>query len=170
MNAIPEQYIDASKEFRAYMRIQKGEKGQFLSNLMDGAEVHLTRIIQSGIDASFTILYDESLTIEQLVRFYTAIEFHDDWLTAGNGHTAWKSLRYYLSFRSEKEGIDWKPIYNSVKGEFEKQREEAKKREARGLKVSTAQSRKELMEQFRNNQSLEGVRNWSSEITSLLKV
>lgn len=29
--------------------------------------------------------------------------------------------------------------------------------EARGLKVSTAQSRKELMEQFRNNQSLEGV-------------
>ena len=68
MNAIPEQYIDASKEFRAYMRTHKGEKGQFLSNLMDGAEVHLTKIIQSGIDATFTILYDESLTIEQLVR------------------------------------------------------------------------------------------------------
>ena len=57
------------------MRTQKGEKGQFLSNLMDGAEVHLTRIIQSGIDATFTILYDESLTIEQLVRFYASIEF-----------------------------------------------------------------------------------------------
>ena len=131
MNAIPEQYIDASKEFRAYMRTQKGEKGQFLSNLMDGAEVHLTRIIQSGIDATFTILYDESLTIEQLVRFYASIEYHDDWLTAGNGHTAWKSLRYYISYRSEKEGIDWKTIYDSVKGELEKQREEAKKRLAR---------------------------------------
>jgi len=113
------------------MRTQKGEKGQFLSNLMDGAEIHLTRIIQSGIDATFSILYDESLTIEQLVRFYASIEYHDDWLTAGNGHTAWKSLRYYLSYRSEKEGIDWKPIYDSVKGEFEKQREEAKKRQAR---------------------------------------
>lgn len=131
MNAIPEQYIDASKEFRAYMRIQKGEKGQFLSNLMDGAEVHLTRIIQSGIDPNYTILYDESLTIEQLVRFYTSIEFHDDWLTAGNGHTAWKSLRHYLSYRSEKEELDWKPIYESIKGEFEKQREEAKRRQAR---------------------------------------
>ena len=131
MNAIPEQYIDASKEFRAYMRTQKGEKGQFLSNLMDGAEVHLTRIIQSGIDATFTILYDESLTIEQLVRFYASIEYHDDWLTEGNGHTAWKSLRYYISYRSEKEGIDWKTIYDSVKGELEKQREEAKKRLAR---------------------------------------
>lgn len=110
MNAIPEQYIDASKEFRAYMRTQKGEKGQFLSNLMDGAEVHLTRIIQSGIDATYTILYDESLTIEQLVRLYASIEYHEDWLTAGNGHTAWKSLRYYISYRSEKEGIDWKTI------------------------------------------------------------
>lgn len=41
MNAIPEQYIDVSKEFRAYMRTQKGERGQFLSNLMDGADIHL---------------------------------------------------------------------------------------------------------------------------------
>ncbi len=40
MNAIPEQYVDESKKFRAYMRTRKGEKGQFLSNLMDGAEVH----------------------------------------------------------------------------------------------------------------------------------
>lgn len=129
MKAIPEQYIDASKEFRAYMR--KRAKGLFLSNLMDGAEVHLTRIIQSNIDSNYTILYDESLTIEQLIRFYTSIELHDDRLMAGNGHTAWKSLGYYLSYRSEKEGLDWKPIYNSIKGEFEKQREEAKKRQAR---------------------------------------
>lgn len=134
MNAIPEQYIDASKEFRAYMRTQKGEKGQFLSNLMDGAEVHLTRIIQSGIDATFTILYDESLTIEQLVRFYASIEYHDDWLTAGNGHTAWKSLKYYIAFRSEKEGVDWETIYESEKRKLVKQREEAKKRKALELK------------------------------------
>lgn len=109
------------------MRTRNGEKGQFLSNLMDGAEVYLTRIIQSGIDASYSILYDESLTIEQLVRYYTSIEFHDDWLTVGNGHTAWKSLRYYLSYRSEKEGVDWKTIYDSVKREFKKEKEEAKK-------------------------------------------
>lgn len=131
MNAIPEQYIDASKEFRTYMRTQKGEKGQFLSNLMDGAEIHLTRIIQSGIDESFTILYDSTITIEQLVRYYVTIQYHDDWLTTGNGHTAWKSLKYFLSFRSEKEGIDWRPIYESVKLELEKQKEEAKNRQER---------------------------------------
>lgn len=134
MNAIPEQYIDASKEFRAYMRTQKGEKGQFLSNLMDGAEIHLTRIIKSGIDASYIILYDESLTIEKLVHYYALIGFHDDWLTAGNGHTAWKSLKYYLEFRSEKEGVDWETIYESEKRKLVKQREEAKKRKALELK------------------------------------
>lgn len=136
MNAIPEQYIEVSKEFRAYMRAQKGEKGQFLSNLMDGAEIHLTRIIKSGIDASYRILYDESLTIEKLVHYYALIEFHEDWLTAGNGHTAWKSLKYYLEFLSEKEGVDWETIYESEKRELVKHREESKKRNALELKYA----------------------------------
>ena len=131
MNAIPEQYFDISKEFRAYMRTNKGERGQFLSNLIDGAEIHLSRIISSNIDASFSILYDESISIKDLVLFYLTIEYHDDWLTGGNGHTAWKSLRYYLDFRSEREGVDWKALYEENKRDFEKQKEEEKKRKER---------------------------------------
>lgn len=131
MNAIPEQYYESSKEFRAYMRVQRGEKGTFLSNLMDGAEVHLSRIVRANIDHDFTILYDQSISIEQLVRYYLTMEFNDEWMTVGNGHTAWKSLRYYLDFRANKEGIDWKTIYESLKREFEKQREEIKKRKER---------------------------------------
>ncbi len=129
MNTIPEQYIEASKEFRAYMRVKRGESGQFLSNLMDGAEIHLTRIIQSYIDASYTILYDEAMSIEQLAYYYVIIECHDAWLTVGNGHTAWKSLRYYLDYRSEKGGVDWNPIYESARLQYEKQRLAEKKRE-----------------------------------------
>ncbi len=128
MNAIPEQYVDESKKFRAYMRTRKGEKGQFLSNLMDGAEVHLTHIVKTKLDSSFTILYDETISIEQLVHIYMTIEYQDEWLTRGNGHTAWKSLRYYLDYRSEKESVDWQPIYEAKKCEFEKQKEETKKR------------------------------------------
>lgn len=126
MSTIPEQYTEAHKEFRAYMRTKKGEKGTFLSNLMEAAEIHLTRIIQSNIDESYTILYDEAISIEQLVRYYVTIEFHDDWLTAGNGHTAWKSLKYYLSFRSERENVDWNPIYLEIKKQFERIRQEEK--------------------------------------------
>lgn len=134
MNSIPEQYIDTSKEFRAYMR-QIGERGQFLSNLMDAAEIHLTNIIQSNIDASYTILYDDSIGIERLVKYYVTIEDHGEWLTVGNGHTAWKSLKHFLSFRSNKEGIDWKPLYDKAKKELVKRKiEEQRNREAREQK------------------------------------
>ena len=27
--------------------------------------------------------------------------YHGEWLTEDNGHTAWKSLKHYLSYRSE---------------------------------------------------------------------
>ena len=128
MNAIPEQYLEAHKEFRTYMRVQRGENGTFLSNLMDGAEVHLTRIVKDNINPSYTILYDESFSFERLVSIYVTIELHDEWLTTGNGHTAWKSLRYYLDYRAQKESIDWLPLYNAIKREQEKQQKDAKKK------------------------------------------
>ena len=112
---IKQQYINMHKEFRAYIRTQKGEKGQFLTNLMEAAENHLTRIICSYIDESYTILYDDSMTLEKLVQYYVIIEEHENWFTTGNGHTAWKSLKYYLSFKSLKEGKDWQPIYEETK-------------------------------------------------------
>lgn len=133
MNAIPEQYIDVSREFRAYMRIKIGEKGQFLSNLINGAEVHLTRIIKQNINPLFTILYDELNSIEQLVHYYATIEYHSEWLTVDNGHTAWKSLRYYIGYRSEKEEIDWRPIYETEKREVAIL-EEVKKNQAKEQK------------------------------------
>jgi len=121
MNTIPEQYFAASKEFRAYMQKKKGEKGQFLSNLMAGAEIHLTRIIKTNIAPSYTILYDKTLSIKVLVHYYATIESHEEWLTISNGHTAWKSLRYYIIYRSEIEGIDWHPIYELEKKKINKQ-------------------------------------------------
>ena len=141
MNDIPEQYRESSKEFRAYMRVQRGEIGTFLSNLMDGAEVHLCRIVRSNIDHDFTILYDQSISIEQLVRYYLTMEFNEEWMIVGNGHTALKSLRYYLDFRAKRDDIEWNPIYESLKREFKKQREEIKKRNERELR-----SKKEFTE------------------------
>ncbi len=134
MNAIPEQYVALSKEFRTYMRKRKGEKGQYLSNLMDGAEVHLTRIVKTNLDPSYTILYNDAISIEQLVYLCAAIETHEEWLTAGNGHTSWKSLLYYIEFRSEKEGVDWLPIYETKKREIKKEKEEARKRQTKEQK------------------------------------
>ncbi len=128
MNTIPEQFFEASKDFRAFMRVQKGENGTFLSNLIDGAEIHLSRIIKEKVDENFSILYDNSISIEQLVRYYVTIECHEEWMTVGNGHTAWKSLRYYLDYRAKKEDEDWIPIYEKIKREFEKKKEEEQKR------------------------------------------
>lgn len=128
MNSIPQQYIDAHKEFRSFMRTEKGEKGQFLTNLMEAAEIHLSRIISSNIDDSFTILYDESYSIENLVRYYVIIENHDEWLTVRNGHTSLKSLKYFLSLRSGKEGRDWLSIYETIKQDFLREQIERQQR------------------------------------------
>lgn len=77
------------------------------------------------------------------------------WHTQGSGKTALSFyLTYILTDHFAKENkvakfyfiVDRLDLMEQATQEFE----------ARGLKVSTAQTRKELMDQFRNNQSLEG--------------
>lgn len=78
------------------------------------------------------------------------------WHTQGSGKTA---LSFYLTYIL----TDYFAAQNKVAkfyfivDRLDLMEQATQEFEARGLKVSTAQSRKELMEQFRNNQSLEGV-------------
>lgn len=77
------------------------------------------------------------------------------WHTQGSGKTA---LSYYLTkvltdFYAKKETV---PRFYFVVDRLDLLTQATQEFEARGLRVSTANTREELMEQFRQNQSLQG--------------
>lgn len=115
MNSIIDNYHDEHKAFRSYLRTQEGKKGQFLNNLMNAAEIHLSLIIRTKIDISFTHIYDKDISLDTLMYYYVFIESHNEWFTAENGHTAWKSLKYYISYRAEDEDVSWEELYDKAK-------------------------------------------------------
>lgn len=79
------------------------------------------------------------------------------WHTQGSGKTA---LSYYLTFILTDYFANQKPSkvakFYFIVDRLDLMEQATQEFEARGLKVTTAQSRKELMEQFRTNQSQEG--------------
>lgn len=78
------------------------------------------------------------------------------WHTQGSGKTA---LSFYLTYILTDYFAKQNKVakFYFIVDRLDLMEQATQEFEARGLKVSTAQSRKELMEQFRNNQSLEGV-------------
>lgn len=119
---------DTHKAFRKYLRVEEGERGTMLSNLINAAEQALPALVQQYLHLPFGTLYDEH-PIEQLLAIERQMNT-DEIKAAHRGYTAWRALQAYIRFVARERGID----LNALPHPTEEQWTEGRQTEAQVLR------------------------------------
>ena len=103
------------KEFRKYLRIQEGIKGNMLNTLINATEKSLPALIREHIKKDFVCIYDDIYTIEELLTFSLKLKSDDEILAGYAGYISYKALEVYIRFYANKIGVDLSTIQISEK-------------------------------------------------------
>lgn len=88
------------KDYRKYLRIQEGIKGNMLNTL---------------IKKDFVCIYDDIYTIEELLTFSLKLKSDDEILAGYARYISYKALETYIRFYANKIGVDLSTIQISEK-------------------------------------------------------
>lgn len=95
------------KEFRNYLKENKGFKGTMLNSLMKAAEVQLPLLIEKILNVSVENIYnDENIKLETLLFCSHKIHLSDEILASPYGYISCQSLDMYIKYYAEKHDID----------------------------------------------------------------
>ena len=103
------------KEYRKYLRIQEGIKGNMLNTLINATEKSLPALIREHIKKDFVCIYDDIYTIEALLTFSLKLKSDDEILAGYAGYISYKALEAYIRFYANKIGVDLSTIQISEK-------------------------------------------------------
>lgn len=103
------------KEYRKYLRIQEGIKGNMLNTLINATEKSLPALIREHIKKDFVCIYDDIYTIEEILTFSLKLKSDDEILAGYAGYISYKALEAYIRFYANKIGVDLSTIQISEK-------------------------------------------------------
>ena len=103
------------KDYRKYLRIQEGIKGNMLNTLINATEKSLPALIREHIKKDFVCIYDDIYTIEELLTFSLKLKSDDEILAGYAGYISYKALEVYIRFYANKIGVDLSTIQISEK-------------------------------------------------------
>lgn len=103
------------KDYRKYLRIQEGIKGNMLNTLINATEKSLPALIREHIEKDFVCIYDDIYTIEELLTFSLKLKSDDEILAGYAGYISYKALEAYIRFYANKIGVDLSTIQISEK-------------------------------------------------------
>lgn len=95
------------KEFRNYLKGNKGFKGTMLNSLLKAAEVHLPLLLENILNIPIKSIYnDENIKLETLLYCSHIIHLSDEILASPYGYISSQSLDLYINYYVEKHDID----------------------------------------------------------------
>ena len=107
--------LTVHKEFRKFLRVQEGIKGNMLNTLINATEKSLPALIREHIKKDFVCIYDDIYTIEELLTFSLKLKSDDEILAGYAGYISYKALEAYIRFYANKIGVDLSTIQISEK-------------------------------------------------------
>ena len=90
------------KEFRKYLRIQEGIKGNMLNTLINATEKSLPALIREHMNKDFACIYDDVYTIKELLTLSITLKSDEEILVAHAGYISLKALEAYIRFYANK--------------------------------------------------------------------
>lgn len=93
-------------EFRKYLRIEEGQKGNMLNTLINAAENNLPVLIRQHIRKDFDCVYDDIYSIEELLLMSAKINSDEGILAGPYGYISSKAIEAYIRFYAHKHDID----------------------------------------------------------------
>ena len=93
-------------EFRKYLRIVEGIKGNMLNTFIDATENSLPVLIREHACKDFGCIYDDIYTVEQMLSFSLKLKSDDEILAGQSGYISSKAIEAYIRFYAKKHGID----------------------------------------------------------------
>lgn len=98
------------KEFRKYLRTAENVKGFVLDMTVGAVEEHLPRFIQKVHSSEISCIYDEGLTLPQLLSIASHLRSDSGLMTEDYAFMSLKGLEYYIKFYAYKLGVDLSDI------------------------------------------------------------
>lgn len=83
---LTEQQIVIHKEFRTYLRVEEGYRGNMLNTLINAAETNLPVLIKKYVCADFDCIYEDIYSIEQLLTYSAKIKDDEEILAGPYGY------------------------------------------------------------------------------------
>jgi len=93
-------------EFRKYLRIEEGQKGNMLNTLINAAENNLPALIKQYIRPDFECIYNDIYSIEEMLMMSAKIKSDEDILAGPYGYISSKAIEAYIRFYAQKHDID----------------------------------------------------------------
>lgn len=93
-------------EFRKYLRMVEGIKGNLLNTLIDATEKSLPALIREHSCKDFGCIYDDVYTVEEMLSFSLKLKSDDEILAARSGYISSKAIEAYIRFYANKHGMD----------------------------------------------------------------
>lgn len=97
-------------EYRKYLRIVEGIKGNMLNTLVNATEKSLPTLIREHVRQDFDCIYDDKYSIEELLSFSAKLKSDDEILAGYSGYISSKAIEAYIRFYANKIGIDLSSI------------------------------------------------------------
>ena len=93
-------------EFRKYLRIVEGIKGNMLNTLVNATEKSLPTLIREYVRPDFDCIYEDKYSIEEMLSFSVKLKSDDEILAGYSGYISSKAIEAYIRFYANKLGID----------------------------------------------------------------
>ena len=140
------------KEFRTYLKVEEGMRGNMLNTLINTAEFNLPVLIKEHFHITIDCIYDDLYTIEELLSFATMIKSNDEIKAAPYGYISSKVLDSYIRFYSRKNGID---LDNLLHASYKKCTDVKMKNDTEKLLIEGRLLETKLLRRQRNNDARE---------------
>lgn len=97
-------------EYRKYLRIVEGIKGNMLNTLVNATEKSLPTLIRRYVRQDFDCIYDDKYSIEELLSISVKLKSDDEILAGNSGYISSKAIEAYIRFYANKIGIELSSI------------------------------------------------------------
>ena len=89
-------------EYRKYLRIVEGIKGNMLNTLVNATEKSLPTLIREHVRQDFDCIYNDKYSIEELLSFSAKLKSDDEILAGHSGYISSKAIEAYIRFYANK--------------------------------------------------------------------
>lgn len=99
---LTEEQKSVHSEYRKYLRIVEGIKGNMLNTLVNATEKSLPTLIREHVRQDFDCIYDDKYSIEELLSFSAKLKSDDEILAGYSGYISSKAIEAYIRFYANK--------------------------------------------------------------------
>lgn len=93
-------------EFRKYLRIEEGIKGNMLNTIIDVTENKLPALIRKHFRKDFDCIYNDKYSIEEMLSISLQLKSDEEILAGHSGYISSKAIEAYIRFYAHKHNLD----------------------------------------------------------------